>query len=110
VYVQHFPANGSKWQVSTSGGAEPHWRGDGREIFYRSAGSVRAVDVSATDVEFKSGVPRKLMDLRGAAGGFLDSAFDVTTDGQRFLLNENSVLANGVPPIRVIVNWMTSLP
>jgi len=110
VYVQHFPANGSKWQVSTTGGAEPHWRGDGRELYYRSAGSLRAVDVSASDVDFKSGVPQKLFDLHGAAGGLLDSAFDVTTDGQRFLLNENSVLANGVPPIRVIVNWMTSLP
>jgi Tol biopolymer transport system component len=37
VYVQSFPPSGGKWQVSTGGGAQPHWRRDGKELFlYRS--------------------------------------------------------------------------
>src|SRR4029079_16386971 len=34
VYVQRFPASGGKWQVSEGAGVEPHWRGDGRELYY----------------------------------------------------------------------------
>jgi len=33
VYVQPFPnATGGKWLVSTSGGSEPRWSADGKEI------------------------------------------------------------------------------
>ena len=34
VYVQPFPANGSRWPISTSGGRQPSWRRDGKELFY----------------------------------------------------------------------------
>lgn len=34
VYVQPFPTTGAKWQVSSMGGSDPQWRGDGRELFY----------------------------------------------------------------------------
>ena len=36
IYVHEFPEARNKWQVSTEGGVEPYWRGDGRELFYRS--------------------------------------------------------------------------
>ena len=35
VYVRPFPGPGQKRLVSSEGGTEPRWRGDGREIFYR---------------------------------------------------------------------------
>src|SRR5207245_2782644 len=34
VYVQAIPAGSGKWQISTEGGSAPHWRRDGKEIFY----------------------------------------------------------------------------
>jgi Tol biopolymer transport system component len=46
VYVQPYPGLGGKWQVSTDGGLEPVWNRDGRELFYRSANKVMAVDVA----------------------------------------------------------------
>ena len=55
------------------------------------------------------GVPRQLFVVRGLASNRLSTGFDVTSDGQRFLLNENSVLADTIPTIRVVVNWMTGL-
>ena len=36
IYVHEFPEARNKWQVSTEGGTQPHWRGDGRELFYRA--------------------------------------------------------------------------
>jgi Tol biopolymer transport system component len=36
IYVQAIPTNGSKFQISTSGGSNPVWRRDGKELFYRS--------------------------------------------------------------------------
>ena len=36
VYVQPFPATGEKWKVSAQGGGQPRWRGDGKEMFYRT--------------------------------------------------------------------------
>ena len=36
IYVQEFPDARNKWQVSTEGGTESFWRGDGKELFYRS--------------------------------------------------------------------------
>ena len=38
IYVQSFPVASGKWQVSSSGGADPSWRADGKKLFYRSAG------------------------------------------------------------------------
>ncbi len=36
VHVQSFPPGKGKWQISTEGGVEPQWRGDGKELFYMS--------------------------------------------------------------------------
>lgn len=36
VYVQSYPPGGGKWQISTEGGAQPMWRDDGNELFYKS--------------------------------------------------------------------------
>src|SRR4029434_1855073 len=35
VYVQSYPGPGRTWQISTAGGTDPHWRRDGKELFYR---------------------------------------------------------------------------
>jgi len=32
VYLQSFPTTGGKWQISNAGGAQPHWRCDGKEL------------------------------------------------------------------------------
>ena len=38
VYVRPFRGGGQKVSISTGGGTEGQWRGDGRELFYRSGG------------------------------------------------------------------------
>src|SRR5262249_7628434 len=65
IYVKQFPSGEGKWQVSTAGGVEPRWRGDGKEIFYFSAlseGKVMAVNVNASGTTFEAEAPRELFD------------------------------------------------
>jgi hypothetical protein len=62
VYVRRFPPTESKWQVSVAGGAQPHWRRDGREIFYLAPdGKLMAVDVRARPAGLELGQPHALV-------------------------------------------------
>src|SRR5262245_31524897 len=86
VYVQSFPGGGGKRQVSTGGGNNPHWRGDGRELFYSARdGKLMAAPVRS-GVSFETGAPVSLFEFRaGNSPGF--APYAVTSDGQRFLIN-----------------------
>jgi Tol biopolymer transport system component len=106
IYVQAFtpgaPASGGKALLSTNGGLDPHWRRDGRELYYRSPdGKLIAVDVTL-GAEVKAGTPRELFSF-----GSLFS-WEVTGDGQRFLLM-TSADETSVPPFTVVLNWMAEL-
>jgi Tol biopolymer transport system component len=111
VYVQSFPPGAGKWSVSTTSGGDPRWRGDGRELFYTTQGSMWSVEVTTSSTALAIGVPRKLFDVNGLTYGPLRSGYDVTQDGERFLLNLGTMSANSGPgnqPIRVVINWTTS--
>ena len=69
VYVQSFPGGGGKKQVSRGGGLAPHWRGDGKEMFYHATdGNLMAVAVKGGP-SFEAGPPVALFEFR--AGGNL---------------------------------------
>ncbi|HEV8231744.1 MAG TPA: hypothetical protein VGQ75_05310, partial [Thermoanaerobaculia bacterium] len=109
VYVQPFPASGGKWQVSTSGGSQPRWRRDGKELFYVSADKrLMAVEVKA-DATFEAGVAKALFGTRflPAAAPHLMS-YAVAGDGQRFLVTR-LVEEEPAIPITVVLNWTAGL-
>jgi serine/threonine-protein kinase len=93
VYVQAFPGPGPKVQVSSDGGTDPVWRRDGRELFYRNGDSMIVVPV-VTEPTFTTGRPQQLwkasyshgMSSSCGAPGLTSSNYDVTADGQRFLM------------------------
>ena len=107
IYVRPFPDAGGKWQVSTTGGREPEWRGDGRELFFLSRGDkVMAVPVE-TEGDFEAGAPGPLFEVR-PGGSLFGGVYDVTNDGQRFLF----ILKAGEeerPSFNVVLNWMAEL-
>ena len=111
IYVQSFPAGSGKWQVSTSGGIQPRWRRDGKELFYLPAdGKLMAVPVRA-GATFETGTPALLFQtqLFGLAPSAVYSQqYDVVADGQRFLLNVDLSEATTVP-ITVVLNWTAGL-
>jgi Tol biopolymer transport system component/predicted Ser/Thr protein kinase len=102
VYVQTIPLSDKKWQVSTSGGYEPRWRADGREIYYLSEDrKLMAVDVGPGP---SFGIPRILFQTQVQAGVAANRMHYVPSrDGRRFLINTQS--ATSVTPITVVTNW-----
>jgi hypothetical protein len=105
VYVQGFGDARGKWLVSTAGGSQPVWRGDGRELFYAGPdGRLFAVTVSG-DRTFERGTPQALFQtaLPPILAPFR-TGYAVSADGQRFLLN--SLRPNAEPSaITVVLNW-----
>jgi eukaryotic-like serine/threonine-protein kinase len=113
VYVRPFPSGQGQWKVSISGGEQPRWRIDGRELYFlRADGTLMAVPVKGnpgSQPSFEAGSPQPLFKthlaqtLRGAV-----FEYDVTPDGKRFLLDsadEGTVAA----PLTVMVNWTSGL-
>jgi hypothetical protein len=103
VYVRPYPPRPEKWQVSTQGGEEEIWSRDGRELFYRNGNTWMAVDVSLRP-EFKVGTPRLLFEGPYVnVGGY---SYDVTPDGQRFLLLQPAEEALApVTHLNIVLNW-----
>ena len=109
VYVRPFPAAAGKWQVSTGGGEQPRWRNDGKELFYLSADhKLMAVDVNTEGATFEQHAPKALFVTRVGGIDTPGDYYAVTSDGQRFLLN-NLVEEAAHTPITVVVNWTADL-
>ena len=107
VYVQPFPSGGGKRQISTSGGVQPAWRSDGRELFYLGEdGAMMSVSVNAGP-DFEAGTPQML--FRASIGGLLGMRhYAVSSDGQRFLV-VTQVQQQTERPINVMVDWPHAL-
>jgi hypothetical protein len=111
VYVRPYPkVNEGRWQVSTGGGTMPAWARNGRELFYAPRiGNLMAVPVQ-TGSTFSTGTPAKVLDT-----GYIvvspARAYDVSLDGQRFLLIKESTVETLASPasIAVVLNWTEEL-
>jgi serine/threonine protein kinase len=110
IYVSPFPSGAGKWQVSSGGGQEPKWRQDGKELFYVSAeGKMMAVAVT-TGARFGAGSPVALFQThRRQPVSFLDVfSYDVSADGQRFLVITKVDEANAAP-LSILLNWSSDM-
>jgi hypothetical protein len=99
--------------VSTSGGDQPLWASDGRELFYRAEdGAIMAVRIDAADAGWNAGPPTPLVSPGYFTGNpfWVSRQYDVTRDGRRFV-----VIKEAVPdetPTRALVlvqNWSEEL-
>ena len=110
VYVQPYPGPGGKYQISTEGGTEPVWNPKGGEIFYRSGDKMMAVDVS-TQGTFTAGKPRMLFQGPYMLTQITFPYYDVSPDGQRFLMIKPGVQTStsSLAQIVVVQNWFEEL-
>ena len=103
VYVRPFPEGEGQWQVSAQGGVQPQWGRDGKELFYVEGDTLMAVEVS-TRPSFTTGATTRLFqhpNLRVA-----EHRYDVSADGQRFVLVETIESEEAkAPSIHVVQNW-----
>ena len=111
VYVQAFPNLGGKSQISIDGGAEPVWAKSGRELFYRNGDKMMVVTIGAKGDSLDAGAPKLLFEGRFAvstlSGG--DAWYDVSPDGQRFLMMKTEDAPNSATSIVVVQDWMSEL-
>ncbi len=108
VYVQRFPTGGDRTLISDSGGFEPQWRRDGRELFYLAPNRTLTVVPVTLSPTFSAGRPTKLFDaiLDTSIGSIHSWHFAATADGQRFLVNLPNVKPS---PMTIVLNWAASL-
>jgi hypothetical protein len=87
--------------VSTNGGTNPQWRGDGKELFFMSfENDVMSVEIKTTEASVIVGAEQKR--FRG------NRSLNVTNDGQKILVlrakrNDSSL------PMTLVVNWLEDL-
>lgn len=106
IYVQAYPGPGGKIQISAESGNEPVWSRNGRELLYRKADAMMAVDVT-TEPSFSASAPRVLFEGRFARGHRGYTNYDVSPDGSRFLVIQGR--DSGSAPIHVVLDWATEL-
>ena len=107
VYIRPFPAGAGKWQVSSGGGALPHWRRDGKElIFVTLDQQLMAVEVRESGASVTLGVPHALFKYNAVSGP--DGPFTVSADNQKFVVNRLSTDA-APAPLTLVTNWTAEL-
>ena len=85
----------------------PRWRGDGREIFYLSLdGKMMAVRVAADGVAFQSQTPQFLFNATPPHLRTPNFEYDVSADGERFLMIEPMVKPE-YQPLTLVTNWLS---
>ncbi len=105
IYVTTFPDAGARWQVSQSGGREPRWSKDGKELFFFAPDNrLMAAEVKTGATSFEVGAIHPLFQTRQMG---MDFRYDVSKDGARFLVNGG--LAQEPSPITLVTNWTSEL-
>jgi Tol biopolymer transport system component len=109
VYVASFPDGTAKREIPSRGASTPHWRRDGKELFFTAPGRLMAVDVDTTGATLDVGAPHALFEVTVPAVALgMGSTYGPSPDGQRFLFNTWET-RNAVTPITLVVNWMRTL-
>jgi dipeptidyl aminopeptidase/acylaminoacyl peptidase len=110
IYILPFPDPGGKWQVSTTGGTRPHWRSDGKELFFLGTDSrLMSAQINLRTSTVQVGDVQPLFDLGHFATFSVNRDFYVVSrDGQRFLVeigqgNDISI------PLTLVVNWPVAI-
>lgn len=101
------PSPAGKWQVSTGGGWNSRWRRDGKELYYLSDDDkVMAVEIRESGASLEIGAVRPLFQARTLSGP--GRRYDVSPDGQRFLINTLEG-EEELSPLTLVVNWTTEI-
>ena len=113
IYVRPFPrVDNGRWQVSTAGGTRPAWSRNGRELFYLDASNAfTAVPVNTSGPTISIGIPATVFDAKYAEPNPARH-YDVSADGQRFLMLK--AIATGDPnatPVSIVLveHWFEEL-
>jgi serine/threonine-protein kinase len=107
IYLRPFPNVGSGlWQVSTAGGGRPQWARSGNELFYIDlGGALWRAPVEVRGATPSVGTPTKLLDGHYFSGGGSGRTYDVSPDGQRFLMIKAPGTDAGAVALVIVQHW-----
>jgi len=116
VYVQPFPGPGPKVQISNAGGFDPVWRRSGGELYYRTGKTMMVASIT-TASDIRVSAPKQLWEGTFSDGsgsscgmpGVSSSNYDVTANGQRFLMVRDDDRAMAGTKVEVVLNWAEEL-
>jgi eukaryotic-like serine/threonine-protein kinase len=112
VYVQRFDPDrpsSERSQVSLSGGSEPRWRENSAELYYLSLdGKMMAAAVQTRGGHFEAAAPKPLFETPADSSSNIIWYYDVTQDGQRFIIAE-PVAGGETRTLTVLINWQAGL-
>ena len=108
VWTTSFPPGERRWRVSQGGGLEPTWAADGRSLYYRTMGNrFFEAEIVVAGESLRIGQSTLLFDA--LLGSDIDAPmYDVTPDGERFLVNTMSEEEARIP-LTVAFNWKSGL-
>ncbi len=116
IYAQPYPGPGPKIQISNEGGSDVVWNPRGGELFYRNGDKMMIVEVS-TSPTLTVSKPRVLWEGHYSHGtssscgapGPTSSNYDVTPDGQRFIMIRDEDQDAVPTTVNVVLGWATEL-
>jgi Tol biopolymer transport system component len=110
VFVQPYPGPGPRRQISIGGGAFPRWSRDGHELFYDTLDQNRQMAVTiSTAPTLSVGTPHVVFEGRYRTSNNLNTPYDVSLDGRRFLRIQRVQPDVPVRKIDVVLNWFQEL-
>jgi Tol biopolymer transport system component len=105
LYVTSFPEGKGKWKVSGNGGSYPAWTANSRELFFNNLNDeIFSCSLTFKGAEVEVGAPQRLFHAPMPGIG---TGFDVSPDGQRFLVNLAE--QEGSAPLKIVSNWPSEL-
>ena len=113
VYLRQYQEPANRVQISVAGGTQPMWSKTGRELFFKNGNELLAVNVTLGSnvvagkpvVLFSKTMPES---TSGSTYRF-SSRYDVSKDGQRFVIPKTNPESPNSPGARVILNWFSEL-
>ena len=105
LYITTFPEGKGKWKVSSGGASYPRWSGNGKEVFFNNLNDdFFSCPLTFKGSEIEVGTPQRLFHASMPGIGV---PYDVSADGQRFLVNLAE--EEGAAPLFLVVNWPAEL-
>ena len=110
VYVRSFPQSDRKWNVTNGGGVQPRWSEDGTKLYYLVPGGTLMEVAVAAEEGLSLGAPERLFEtgIHADTTAGTRAQYDVSLDGQRFLINRNAGALTEVE-LHVVLDWFTEL-
>jgi eukaryotic-like serine/threonine-protein kinase len=106
--VRPYPGPGSAVQISTSGGSDPVWARSGREVFFVRGDAVMAAGVTVRNDALEVASPKALFSGSYALSG-VRPGYDVSPDGQRFLMITSTGGRSDLSRFNVALNWQNEV-